>query len=73
MFRNKKPFYFIFEHNIENIVINNFLTFLKNITTAIVGPSGSESLISLACLNLLPESSKIKVSGNIFLETRIVF
>ena len=61
-----------FEHNIENIVINNFsYSFKKNITTAIVGPSGSgKSLISLACLNLLPESSKIKVSGNIFLENK---
>ena len=57
-----------FEHNIENIVLNNFsYSFKKNITTAIVGPSGSgKSLISLACLNLLPENSKIKVSGNIF-------
>ena len=32
-------------------------------------PSGSgKSLLSLACLNLLPENSKMKVSGNIFLE-----
>ena len=61
-----------FEHNIENIVLNNFsYSFKKNITTAIVGPSGSgKSLLSLACLNLLPESSKIKVSGNIFLENK---
>ena len=61
-----------FEHNIENIVLNNFsYSFKKNITTAIVGPSGSgKSLLSLACLNLLPESSKMKVSGNIFLENK---
>ena len=57
-----------FENNIESIVLKNFsYSFKKNTTTAIVGPSGSgKSLISLACLNLLPESSKIKVSGNIF-------
>ena len=54
----------------EKKILNNFsYSFKKNTTTAIVGPSGSgKSLLSLACLNLLPKSNKIKVSGNIFIK-----
>ena len=58
-----------FENGFKKTIINDFsFSFKKNIITAIVGPSGcGKSLLALACVNLLPKTKNISVSGNVFI------